>query len=249
MFLIIFFITLLSVTFAGNNKPIKKVDWNKVLSKLSDYRFSGQSGQLPLDYSYDALEPVIDAKTLEVHYSKHHAAYTKNLNDATANTDYKSTPLFQLFSEMEKYPVAVRNNGGGFYNHLLYWKIMAPKSQMSQPKGKLLEGIHQSFGGVDQLKNTFSDAAKKVFGSGWTWLSVSADGKLFVSSTPNQDNPLMSVTEKRGIPILLIDVWEHAYYLQYQNRRPEYADAFRSIINWNEVTRRYEEALKALKED
>jgi Fe-Mn family superoxide dismutase len=226
---------------------VKKVNWDKIISKLPDYQLTGQSKQLPLDYSYDALNPVIDSKTMEIHYSKHHAAYTKNLNDATTSAELNSKPLFQLFSEMAKYPVAVRNNGGGFYNHLLYWKIMAPKSKAGQPGEKLQQAINQSFGSMDQFKSNFSDAAKKQFGSGWAWLSIDGDGKLFVSSTPNQDNPLMSITEKRGIPILLIDVWEHAYYLQYQNRRPEYVDAFWNIINWNEVSRRYEEALNAVK--
>jgi Fe-Mn family superoxide dismutase len=235
------------VASAGDNKPVKKVNWDKIISKLSDYQLTGQSKQLPLDYSYDDLNPVIDSKTMEIHYSKHHAAYTKNLNDVTANTDYKSKPLILLFSEMEKYPAAVRNNGGGFYNHLLYWKIMAPQSKAGKTGEVLQRAINQAFGSMDQFKSLFSDAAKKQFGSGWAWLSVDGDGKLFVSSTPNQDNPLMSVPEKRGIPILLIDVWEHAYYLQYQNRRPEYVDAFWNIINWNEVSRRYEEALNAVK--
>jgi superoxide dismutase, Fe-Mn family len=249
MFLFVTAIVLLPVfASAGNNEPEKKANWDKIISKLSDYRFTGQSKQLPLDYSYDALSPVIDARTMELHYSKHHASYTKNLNDATAAPEYKSKPLFQLFSEMAKYPVAVRNNGGGFYNHLLYWKIMAPESKSGKPVERLQEAINQSFGSMDQFKSNFSDAAKKQFGSGWAWLSVDGDGKLFVSATPNQDNPLMSITEKRGIPILLIDVWEHAYYLQYQNRRPEYVDAFWDIINWDEVSRRYEEALNALKE-
>lgn len=236
------------VTSAGNNKPLKKVNWDKIISKLSDYQLTGQSKQLPLDYSYDALNPVIDSKTMEIHYSKHHAAYTKNLNEATANADYKSKPLFLLFSEIAKYPAAVRNNGGGFYNHLLFWKIMAPQSLAGKPDEKLQEAINQSFGSMEQFKSLFSDAAKKQFGSGWAWLSLDADGKLFVSATPNQDNPLMGITEKRGIPILLIDVWEHAYYLQYQNRRPEYVDALWNIINWKEVSKRYEEALNALKE-
>ena len=246
MLLLVTAIILLPVAHAANNEQPKKVNWNKIISKLSDYQFTGQSKQLPLDYSYDALNPVIDSKTMEIHYSKHHAAYTKNLNDATASADFKSKTLFQLFSEMAKYPVLVRNNGGGFYNHLLFWKIMAPQAKTGKPGEKLQEAINQAFGSVDQLKTTFSDAAKKQFGSGWAWLSVDGDGKLFVSSTPNQDNPLMSTTEKRGIPILLIDVWEHAYYLQYQNRRPEYVDAFWNIINWEEVSRRYVEALKAV---
>ncbi len=243
----IYAILFITFGFAGNNRTTQKENWTKIFEKLSDYKLTGQSGQSPLDYSYDAMSPVIDAKTMEIHYSKHHAAYTKNLNEATANVDYKTKPLFLLFSEIGKYPVAVRNNGGGFYNHLLYWKIMAPASKVSEPKGKLLDAINKAFGDVNHFKTIFADAAKKQFGSGWGWLAVDLNGKLFVTSTPNQDNPLMSVTEKRGIPVLLIDVWEHAYYLQYQNRRPEYVDAFWKIINWEEVSRRYEEAMAALK--
>ena len=224
-----------------------KVEWNKIFSKLADYQFTGQSKQLPLTYSYDGLIPVIDAKTVEIHYSKHHATYTKNLNDATLDTDYKTKPLFQIFDEIGKYPILIRNNGGGFYNHLFYWKIMAPQSESGQPMGDLLKAINESFGNLDKFKQAFGDAAIKQFGSGWAWLVVGADGKLFVSSTPNQDNPLMSITEKRGIPVLTIDVWEHAYYLEYQNRRADYVNAFWNIINWKEVSRRYDEAIKALK--
>lgn len=232
---------------AGNPKAPAKVEWNKILSKLADYQFTGQSKQLALDYPYDGLVPPIDAKTVEIHYSKHHATYTKNLNDATLNTDYKMKPLFQIFDEMEKYPVLIRNNGGGFYNHLLYWKIMTSQAQSGQPEGNLLKAINDAFGSLDKFKQAFSDAAVKQFGSGYAWLVVGADGKLFVSSTPNQDNPLMSIVEKRGVPVLTIDVWEHAYYLEYQNRRADYVNAFWSIINWKEVLRRYDEAIKALK--
>jgi Fe-Mn family superoxide dismutase len=246
-------LSLLAVTiftamvYAGNPITPAKVEWNKVFSKLSDNQITGQSKQLALNYAYDALVPVIDAKTVEIHYSKHHAAYTKNMNDGTLNTDYKTKPLLQVFDEMEKYPVLVRNNGGGFYNHLLYWMIMTPQAKSGQPGDKLLKAINEAFVSFDKFKTAFGDAAKKQFGSGWAWLVVGSDGKLFVSSTPNQDNPLMSITEKRGIPILLIDVWEHAYYLQYQNRRADYVDAFWSIVNWGEVSKRYNEAIKALK--
>lgn len=233
---------------AGNPHSPANVEWRKVFSRLSDYKFTGQSKQLPLDYAYDALVPVIDAKTVEIHYSKHHAACTKNLNDGTVNTEYAAKPLFVLFDEMEKYPVLVRNNGGGYYNHLLYWMIMTPQAKSGKPGTKLIAAINESFGSFEKFKTAFGDAAKKQFGSGWAWLVVGADGKLFVSSTPNQDNPLMSITEKRGIPVLLIDVWEHAYYLQYQNRRADYVDAFWSIVNWQEVDKRFDEALKALKQ-
>jgi superoxide dismutase, Fe-Mn family len=246
-------LTVLAVTiimamgYAENPMAPAKMEWNKVFSKLSDYQFTGQSKQLPLAYQYDGLIPVIDAKTIEIHYTKHHAAYTKNLNDATLNTDYKTKPLFQIFDDMSKYPVGIRNNGGGYYNHLFYWKIMTSQSESGQPTGNLLKAINETFGSLDNFKKAFADAGIKQFGSGWAWLVVGADGKLFVSSTPNQDNPFMSITEKRGIPVLTIDVWEHAYYLEYQNRRADYVNAFWNIVNWKEVARRYDEAMKALK--
>lgn len=223
-------------------------DWNKVFSKLSDYQLTGQSKQVALAYAYDGLVPIIDARTVELHYSKHHAAYTKNMNDGTMNADFKSKALFQIFNEMEKYPVLLRNNGGGYYNHLLYWMIMTSQSGSGEPGNTLTNAINESFGSMDKFKQSFSEAAIKQFGSGYGWLVVGADGKLFVSSTPNQDNPLMSITEKRGIPILTIDVWEHAYYLQYQNRRADYVNAFWNIVNWKEVSRRYDEAVNAIKQ-
>lgn len=246
-------ISVLAVTmftafvFGGNPVSPAKVEWNKVFSKLSDYQFTGQSKQLALDYPYDGLVPPIDAKTVELHYSKHHAAAMKIMNEVTMNTDYKTKPLFQIYDEMDKYPVALRNNGGSFYNHLLYWKSMTPQSESGQPMGNLLKAITESFGSMEKFKQAFSNAAINQFGSGYGWLAVGADAKLFVISTLNQDNPLMSISEKRGIPILTIDVWEHAYYLLYQNRRADYVNAFWSIINWKEVSRRYEEAIKALK--
>jgi superoxide dismutase, Fe-Mn family len=233
-------------SFAGKPFPADNAFWNKAFAKLAESQLTGQSKQLPLPYAYNALEPSVDAKTMEIHYSKHHAAYTKNLNDATTGPEYASKTLFQLFTEIEKYPVLVKNNGGGFYNHLLFWTLMAPVSGQ-EPTGDLLKAINESFGSVDKFKEVFGNAGKKQFGSGWAWLSVNESGKLVVSSTPNQDNPLMSTTEVRGIPVLTLDVWEHAYYLQYQNRRPEYVEAFWKIVNWKEVSRRYDEAMKAIK--
>jgi len=220
--------------------------WNRIISKLGEFQLTGQSKQNPLPYAYNDLEPSIDAKTMEIHYSKHHAAYTKNMNDATANTENSSKPIFQIFAEMEKYPAVLKNNAGGFYNHLLFWTLLAHSSGQ-EPQGRLLKAINDSFGGLEKFKEAFSNAGKKQFGSGWAWLSVAENGKLAVSSTPNQDNPLMSTTDVRGIPVLTLDVWEHAYYLQYQNRRADYVDAFWKIVNWKEVTRRYEEAIKAIK--
>jgi superoxide dismutase, Fe-Mn family len=243
IFTVILFVTS---SFAGNPLPADNAFWGKAFSKLAEFQFTGQSKQLPLPYAYNALEPSVDARTMEIHYSKHHAAYTKNMNDATANTDYATKPLFQLFTEIEKFPVVVKNNAGGFYNHLLFWTLMAPASGQ-EPQGDLLKAINETFGSFDKFKEAFGNAGKKQFGSGWAWLSVNENGKLVVSSTPNQDNPLMSTTEVRGIPVLTLDVWEHAYYLQYQNRRADYVDAFWKIVNWKEVSRRYDEAIKAVK--
>lgn len=243
IFAVVLFATF---SFAGKPFPADNAFWNKALTKLAEFQLTGQSKQLPLPYAYNALEPSVDAKTMEIHYSKHHAAYTKNMNDATTGSDFTSKTLFQIFTEIEKFPVLVRNNGGGFYNHLLFWTLMAPVSGQ-EPTGDLLKAINESFGSVDKFKEAFGNAGKKQFGSGWAWLLVNENGKLVVSSTPNQDNPLMSTTEVRGIPVLTLDVWEHAYYLQYQNRRPEYVDAFWKIVNWKEVSRRYDEAIKTVK--
>ncbi len=233
-------------SFGGKSFLPEGTSWDKTFSKLDESKLTGQSKQSPLPYAYNALEPVVDAKTMEIHYSKHHAAYTKNLNDATTGPEYASKTLFQIFTEMEKYPVAVKNNGGGFYNHLLFWTLLSSGAGQ-EPQGDLLKAINESFGSVDKFKEGFGNAGKKQFGSGWAWLSVNEKGKLVVSSTANQENPLMSTTEVRGIPVLTLDIWEHAYYLQYQNRRAEYVDAFWKIVNWKEVSRRYNEAILALK--
>lgn len=216
-----------------------------VLKKLSDYGFNSVYEQQPLAYGYDALEPYIDAETMEIHYTKHHAAYTSNLNKAVAGQEWSSKPLLDIFSEIEKYPVAVRNNGGGYYNHLLFWKMMKPGGG-GMPDGQLLGAINKAFGSFDAFREQFNQAAATRFGSGWAWLSVDAEGNLFVSSTANQDNPLMSTEAKRGIPVLALDVWEHAYYLKYRNKRTDYIGAFWNVINWDEVSRRYMEAMKAL---
>ena len=190
-----------------------------------------------LPYAYTALEPVIDARTMEIHHSKHHNAYITNLNAAIAGTDAEQLDLESLCKHISKYPVAVRNNGGGHYNHSLFWSILNP-TQNTMPQGALAEAINNDLGGFDAFKEAFSKAAATRFGSGWAWLSV-ANGKLIVSSTANQDNPLMDIEGiEKGQPILGLDVWEHAYYLHYQNRRPDYISAFFSIINWEEVSKR-----------
>ena len=197
----------------------------------------------PLPYAYDALEPYIDAQTMEIHYSRHHQAYFNNLTKAVAGTDMEGQPLEALFAKMSQLPVAVRNNGGGHWNHALFWKSLSPKGG-GQPDGDLLAAIEKAFGSFDEFKKQFDAAAVGRFGSGWAWLSVGADGNLFISSTPNQDNPLMDVAEKRGAPLLGLDVWEHAYYLKYQNKRADYVAAFWNVVNWPEVAARYAAAKK-----
>lgn len=190
-----------------------------------------------LGYSYSALEPSIDARTMEIHHDKHHAAYTSNLNAAIAGTPLDNMTIEEILKGVSGYSAAVRNNGGGFYNHNLYWDVIAPGGS-KQPEGVLLSAINESFGTLQNFQEAFAKAAVTRFGSGWAWLVLQKD-KLAVSSTPNQDNPLMDVTEVKGTPILGIDVWEHAYYLNYQNRRPDYVSAFWNIINWDEVARRF----------
>ena len=197
------------------------------------------SFQLPdLSYDYSALEPHIDARTMEIHHSKHHAGYTNNLNNALEGSNLEGKSIEDILAGISSAPAAVRNNGGGFYNHKLYWSVMGPNGG-GRPEGELLEAINRDFGSFDDFQKQFSTAAATRFGSGWAWLLKKADGKLAVSSTPNQDNPLMDVAEVRGTPILGIDVWEHAYYLKYQNRRPEYIEAFWNVIDWSAVAKNF----------
>lgn len=192
------------------------------------------SYKLPdLKYDYNALEPYIDAKTMEIHHSKHHAAYTDKFNAAIKDTELENKSLEDIFSEISKYSAAVRNNGGGYYNHNLFWDFLSPNGG-GTPGGELLDAINGSFGSFDKFKELFSSEAANRFGSGWAWL-VKSDNKLVVTSTPNQDNPLMDVSDIKGTPILGLDVWEHAYYLKYQNKRPEYINAFWNLIDWNKV--------------
>lgn len=197
----------------------------------------------PLPYSNDALEPHIDARTMEIHHDKHHAAYTNNLNNAIAGTEWENKTIEEILANVSKISPAVRNNGGGFYNHNLFWEVMAPNAG-GKPTGDLMDAIDAQLGGWDKFKETFSAAATTRFGSGWAWLMVDADKKLVVNSTPNQDNALMDVAEVKGTPILGIDVWEHAYYLNYQNRRPDYIGAFYNVINWNVVSEKFKAATK-----
>jgi superoxide dismutase, Fe-Mn family len=195
----------------------------------------------PLPYATTALEPHIDAKTMEIHHGKHHNAYVTNLNAAIAGKPEENLSIEDICKNISKYPAAVRNNGGGHYNHSLFWTVMAPNAG-GAPSGPLAEAINTAFGNFEDFKTKFAAAGTTRFGSGWAWLLVSADGTLAISSTPNQDNPLMDVAEVKGTPILGLDVWEHAYYLNYQNRRPDYISAFWSVINWAEVSKRFAEA-------
>jgi len=197
------------------------------------------SFQLPkLPYAYDALEPHIDARTMEIHHSKHHNGYTTNLNNAIEGTDLESKSILDILKNMDMSNMAVRNNGGGFYNHDLFWKIMSPNGG-GEPSGELAAAINEEFGSFDGFKDAFSKAAATRFGSGWAWLCVHKGGKVKVCSTPNQDNPIMPEIGCGGFPILGLDVWEHAYYLHYQNRRPDYISSFFNLINWEEVNKRY----------
>jgi superoxide dismutase, Fe-Mn family len=193
-----------------------------------------------LPYAYDALEPHIDARTMEIHHGKHHAGYTKKLNAAIEGTDLADKSIEDILANVSKHSAGVRNNGGGFYNHRLFWEVMSPNGS-AEPAGNLdvAKAIDSDLGGIDAFKEAFAKAAATRFGSGWAWLCVDNSGKLFVTSSPNQDNPLMDVADKKGTPILGLDVWEHAYYLNYQNRRPDYIQAFMNVINWEEVNKRY----------
>ena len=194
-----------------------------------------------LPYASDALEPHIDKATMEIHHDRHHQAYVDNLNKAIAGTDAENLSLEEINKNISKYPAAVRNNGGGHFNHKLFWTILSANGG-GEPTGELAEAINQTFGSFSELKTQLQNAGATRFGSGWAWLIVKADGQLAVTSTPNQDNPLMDVAEVQGAPILGIDVWEHAYYLKYQNKRPAYLDAVFNVVDWDAVAKRYQEA-------
>jgi Fe-Mn family superoxide dismutase len=191
-----------------------------------------------LPYAFNALEPHIDARTMEIHHGKHHNAYVTNLNTAVAGKPEEHLSIEEICASISKYPVAVRNNGGGHYNHSLFWTIMGPNAG-GAPSGKLADAISSAFGSFDEFKTKFNAAATSRFGSGWAWLIKDVSGKLAITSTPNQDNPLMDVAEVKGTPLLGLDVWEHAYYLNYQNRRPDYCAAFWNVVNWTEVAKRF----------
>jgi Fe-Mn family superoxide dismutase len=196
-----------------------------------------------LPYAHNALEPHVDTRTMEIHHGKHHAAYVNNLNAALQGTEHENKSLEELFSIMSQLPPAVRNNGGGHWNHSMFWEIMGPNGG-GTPTGDLASKINKNFGSFEEMQKQFNQAAATRFGSGWAWLCVDENDDLFITSTPNQDNPLMDLAEKKGRPILGLDVWEHAYYLHYQNRRPDYVSSWWNVVNWEEVGRRYRSAVR-----
>lgn len=196
-----------------------------------------------LPYSFNALEPHIDARTMEIHHGKHHQAYITNLNNAIVNTDADKMSIEDICKNISRYPMPVRNNGGGHYNHSLFWTLMKENGG-GLPSGALADAINASFGSIDDFKTKFATAGTTRFGSGWAWLIVGSDKKLSITSTPNQDNPLMDIAEVKGMPVLGLDVWEHAYYLNYQNRRPDYITAWWNVVNWDEAAKRFSEAGK-----
>jgi len=219
-------------SFAGDPENLK----NTTMENFNIHVFPA------LPYAYDALEPYIDARTMEIHYDKHHRAYFNNFVSAIKGTKLDNSTTEQIFAGVSQAGEAVRNNGGGFYNHVFFWQSLAPKS--AGPSVELSAALAREFGSVEKFKELFSNAAKTRFGSGWAWLYVTADKKLAVGSTPNQDNPMMDVSSIKGTPLLTIDVWEHAYYLKYQNKRADYVEAFWSVVNWEEIGRRYTESMK-----
>lgn len=226
--------SLSGVSFLESCSTTKKVSDNPL--------FRTSFAQQPLPYAYAALEPYIDAKTMEIHYTKHAATYTSNLKDAAAAENVNSSkPLEEVLAKISKYTPKMRNNAGGHYNHELFWKSMKTRGE-GKPSGTLLADIETTFRSFADFKSKFSDAAKTRFGSGWAWLIITPDKQLAVSSTPNQDNPLMDVAEVKGIPLLGLDVWEHAYYLKYQNKRADYIDSWWNLVDWDFVQKRYDAA-------
>ncbi len=219
-------------SFSLYGKSIKEIN-NTINNKLRSTTTMAKFELPKLPYAYDALEPHIDKLTMEIHHSKHHQAYVNNLNNAVAGTELEGKSLEELFASISKAPVAVKNNGGGVYNHNLFWTIMKPNGG-GLPTGAVADAINGAFGSFDEFKKQFSNAAATRFGSGWAWL-VASNGKLVITSSANQDNPLMDISEVKGFPILTLDVWEHAYYLHYQNRRPDYISSWWNVVNWDEV--------------
>lgn len=220
-----------------NNQINNDYNNQTAMTTLTKFEFK------PLPYSYDVLEPFIDKLTVEIHYSRHHKAYYDNFMNAIIGTEMELLNMEEIFRNISKYPDSVRNNIGGYFNHTFYWENMKAHGG-GHPNGKLSEAITKTFNSLGEFKKQFSESGKARFGSGWVWLCLDNKGKLFICSSPNQDNPLMDIAEKNGIPLLTMDVWEHAYYLKYQNKRADYIDAFWNVVNWEEVAKRYENALK-----
>jgi len=265
LFLVMFLAGLLSLPFGlaaqqavksktkTDAKPVPAVlSTASEVSAVAGFAGKGEDWLIPsanlifpdLPYAYDALEPVIDRQTVEIHYDKHHRGYFNNFKKAIAGTDLETKSVYTIFAGIKDVPVAVRNNAGGFYNHVLYWSNLSPDGG-GKPSGELLVAITRSFGSYEDFVQKFNEAAKTRFGSGWAWLSVDPSSKeLFISSTANQDNPLMSSEEKQGYPLLGMDVWEHAYYLKYQNKRADYVESFWNKVNWQDVQSRYAEYSK-----
>lgn len=228
----------IAATFVSGKSLAENINDSKIIimENLNTLEFPA------LPYAYDALEPYFDARTMEIHYDRHHRAYYTNYLNAIKGTALENLPLEKVFAEVSKSGDAVRNNGGGFYNHFIFWKNL--DKGITKLSAELSAAIVATFGSFDKFKETFSNSAKTRFGSGWAWLYMTPDKKLAVGSTPNQDNTLMDLSPIKGIPLLTIDVWEHAYYLKYQNKRADYVDAFWNVVNWDEVNKRYQEALK-----
>jgi superoxide dismutase, Fe-Mn family len=232
-----FLLSIAAIPIAAGFNPISN-SLNEIINNNERSKKIMSKFELPaLPYSYDALEPYIDKLTMEIHHDKHHAAYVANFNKAVEGTAAEGKTFDEIFKDISKYTMGVRNNGGGVYNHSMFWKVMK-KNGGGVPTGPVAEAIKSSFGSFDDFKIAFNTAATTRFGSGWAWLIVNG-GKLSVISTPNQDNPLMDIAEAKGTPVLLLDVWEHAYYLKYQNRRPEYVANFWNVVNWDEVNKLY----------
>lgn len=249
---ILFMSGLLLVLFSCNNKkltevvevPLPSKEEKMLIGSPEDVKAEdGTFKMLSLPYSYEALAPHIDALTMELHYSKHYLTYTNNLNKAIAGTELEQLPIEDVLKKLDVSNADLRNNAGGYYNHGLFWENMAPKSS-GKPKDSLALAINRDFGSFEGFRNQFEEAASKQFGSGWAWLVTDKAGKLQITSTANQDNPLMPNAVIKGTPILALDVWEHAYYLNYQYKRKKYIDAFFNVINWKKVSERYEEAIK-----
>jgi Fe-Mn family superoxide dismutase len=234
----------LSFGLAGIGSMLQSFKTERARSIVTGTALSTGFDQKPLPYKYDALENIIDAMTMEIHYSKHAATYAKNLREAAAAEGIASDRTVEsVLAEVSKYSSKLRNNAGGHYNHEMFWQSMRPKTTDNKPSGKLAEAINKSFSSFAAFKTTFGDAGKNRFGSGWAWLFRDASGNLKIGSTPNQDNPLMDRAEIKGFPILGLDVWEHAYYLKYQNKRADYIEAWWSVVNWDYVQQRFDTSM------